>query len=162
MGLVGRILLYGFNPRPPRGERPRYNLDLQHHKNVSIHAPHAGSDLAILVPGTGFEFQSTPPTRGATCRKDLENAVEHVSIHAPHAGSDCSARFQCDFTFVSIHAPHAGSDAPYGPSPDTFGVSIHAPHAGSDVIMIIVLDMIYVSIHAPHAGSDPCSYNFRW
>ncbi len=81
-----------FNPRSPCGERPVSDIDPElgiefqstlpmrgatlHEPHavgavrISIHAPHAGSDLGSLCDGYGFV----------------------ISIHAPHAGSDfCSS-----------------------------------------------------------------------
>ena len=58
-------------------------------KDISIHAPHAGRDLAGLASGRyAMTFQSTRPMRGATveiCGVDIHLAI---SIHAPHAGRD--------------------------------------------------------------------------
>ena len=57
-----------FNPRSPRGERLHTaTICRPAGSNVSIHAPHAGSDWL----GEGYcaslsQFQSTLPTRGAT------------------------------------------------------------------------------------------------
>ena len=56
----------GFNPRAPCGARPGLCYILNDRHNVSIHAPHAGRDAALIE------------TRRA----------EWVSIHAPHAGRD--------------------------------------------------------------------------
>ena len=55
---------------------------------ISIHAPHAGSDVrdGIVLP------------------------LVMISIHAPHAGSDGRACSSPGFYAISIHAPHAGSD----------------------------------------------------
>ena len=61
--------------------------------DVSIHAPHAGSDaydLPTLLQA--LEFQSTLPMRGATIGFIQADDSSHVSIHAPHAGSDVLGR----------------------------------------------------------------------
>ena len=55
---------------------------------ISIHAPHAGSD-------SGSIYKHISPG---------------ISIHAPHAGSDAEEVQEQDHTEISIHAPHAGSD----------------------------------------------------
>ena len=102
---------------------------------ISIHAPHAGSDrngVGFTVDGGDFNprspcgerpllerrgavlqlFQSTLPMRGATfVVSDLFFYVL-ISIHAPHAGSDVRAFFSSWASLISIHAPHAGSDCP--------------------------------------------------
>ena len=59
--------------------------------NISIHAPHARSDVRIS-------------TRSPHCQT--------ISIHAPHARSDTSPpRLPSVAHGISIHAPHARSDA---------------------------------------------------
>ena len=64
-GQIFKQALHGFNPRSPRGERHKRMMPYVGIV-VSIHAPHAGSDLhlGLVIP------------------------VAEVSIHAPHAGSD--------------------------------------------------------------------------
>ena len=56
-----------FNPRPPRGGRPRFGFDQWEHVKISIHAPREGGDLLNpLFENDTLKFQSTPPARGAT------------------------------------------------------------------------------------------------
>ena len=56
---------------------------------ISIHAPHAGSDKwQAAVKKAVEEFQSTLPMRGATMHKIHDKPFTRISIHAPHAGSD--------------------------------------------------------------------------
>ena len=55
---------------------------------ISIHAPHAGSDASNFA--------------GAIATV--------ISIHAPHAGSDQYKWNDHYIQAISIHAPHAGSD----------------------------------------------------
>ncbi len=100
-----------FNPRSPCGERRRTFIEPcmrvlfqstlpmrgatgrryedGYRGTISIHAPHAGSDVFY----------------------DMEDA-DHwkISIHAPHAGSDTSHALGAMRRGISIHAPHAGSD----------------------------------------------------
>ena len=81
-----------FNPRSPHGERRRRTLRRRTSRQISIHAPRTGSDIAtripvdthsiisIYAPRTGsdiasyfrnnrrWRFQSTLPARGATAR----------------------------------------------------------------------------------------------
>ncbi len=60
-------LFYNFNPRPPCGERPLIHLDVLLSTQISIHAPHAGSDWKLSIRKCMVtQFQSTPPMRGAT------------------------------------------------------------------------------------------------
>ena len=57
-----------FNPRPPRGGRQ-------------------SSRTALMGI---FQFQSTPPARGATGQKSSENRQLQISIHAPREGGDAT------------------------------------------------------------------------
>ena len=101
-----------FNPRSPCGERrgmihpygqpcPIFQSTLPmrgatfkvaltaHFVDISIHAPHAGSDYDYLIHDTdSCRFQSTLPMRGATGRFSSIWLDGLISIHAPHAGSD--------------------------------------------------------------------------
>ena len=56
---------------------------------VSIHAPHARGDRALVV--------------------SLYDGL--VSIHAPHARGDCGTCGVTGCLMVSIHAPHARGDS---------------------------------------------------
>ena len=61
-----RIEERSFNPRPPRGGRPKANVEL----------------------GILSEFQSTPPAWGATVSRGIRGFACEVSIHAPRVGGD--------------------------------------------------------------------------
>ena len=105
-------LLMDFNPRSPCGERHAKAWIREKYEDISIHAPHAGSDHAGAAAGRqGNQFQSTLPMRGATFLLSGSAHLVHISIHAPHAGSDNDDALYAIFrTHISIHAPHAGSD----------------------------------------------------
>ena len=124
--------------------------------DISIHAPHARSDL------------TPPPTNAGTA----------ISIHAPHARSDLTRCHRKGSRHISIHAPHARSDQRCAHSRNLIFVfqstllmrgatdgddselrylmiSIHAPHARSDrSFPRNALISSSISIHAPHARSD--------
>ena len=102
---------YGFNPRPPRGGR------------LCETAP-----IAEL-----YEFQSTPPARGAT-------HILHIFIMA---------------STVSIHAPRAGGD-PHMVCADTTGWAFQStpPARGATSHGVRAVGGKAVSIHAPRAGGD--------
>ena len=77
-----------FNPRSPCGERHGNDVLLTV-RDISIHAPHAGSDQGHTdLVGWVIVFQSTLPMRGATTNKVKGTLTPEISIHAPHAGSD--------------------------------------------------------------------------
>ncbi len=101
-----------FNPRSPHGERLGRRTVHAAGGQVSIHAPHTGSDTtAIPDDGIYAVFQSTLPTRGATPAIAGSGWRETVSIHAPHTGSDLIYTHKLHAVVrVSIHAPHTGSD----------------------------------------------------
>ena len=122
---------------------------------ISIHAPHAGSDIG---------FRSALPL----CQ---------ISIHAPHAGSDFSVVKMTQEDRISIHAPHAGSDGrgsrgsgcqrDFNPRPPCGerlcpGLCIQRgmifqstpPMRGATRKLRYMVFPNLISIHAPHAGSD--------
>ena len=151
--------------------------DLDGH--ISIHAPHARSDLACLLCAEIVKFQSTLLMRGATTSYWPTSRPVTISIHAPHARSDflsVSAKRYTSRNFnprssceerpaqgtrraahrdISIHAPHARSDGfTFLVLVGTFDISIHAPHARSDLVVRNPDQSYLISIHAPHARSD--------
>ena len=100
---------------------------------ISIHAPHAGSDGTYPQYWQGMAgFQSTLPMRGATpywvCRLDSSRFQSTL----PMRGATALTRALHKERTISIHAPHAGSDGQNQAGARTQGISIHAPHAGSD------------------------------
>ena len=172
----GRHGEHRFNPRSPRGERPRF---------------HGSTDILC-------QFQSTLPTRGATrgthppalvslCfnprsprgerRGILRRSVRRCfNPRYPRGERPLRRTRRHHAESVSIHAPHAGSDSDRSHLHGRRKVSIHAPHAGSDPLSCLGLVSVrfqstlptrgathqplrcslrrVVSIHAPHAGSD--------
>ena len=78
-----------FNPRSSCEERLK-RMTNEQLVNISIHAPHARSDL---VEGP------------------VPLVVLGISIHAPHARSDVKEKHLAKLgEIISIHAPHARSD----------------------------------------------------
>ena len=77
---------------------------------ISIHAPHARSDVEPESTRDYIKFQSTLLMRGATSALHRLHTLEHISIHAPHARSDSTSEFVTSLHAISIHAPHARSD----------------------------------------------------
>ena len=167
-----------FNPRTPCGVRRSVGTTRQEGFYISIHAPHAGCDLASLKNNlASSQFQSTHPMRGATARYPVRACLIFISIHAPHAGCDvnvcrravpvinfnprtpCGVRLAarsgvCTRPSISIHAPHAGCDlknvAPLGRG---LFQSTH-PMRGATSKTVLRLTFDLISIHAPHAGCD--------
>ena len=100
---------------------------------ISIHTPHAGSDLTYagnMAGATGF--QSTLPMRGATYFLDYYKKRYQFQSTLPMRGATNGA---VDVQFIggiSIHTPHAGSDGGFHRTNKRRSISIHTPHAGSD------------------------------
>ena len=100
---------------------------------ISIHAPHARSDFHLGISFLSTtRFQSTLLMRGATSGLDCTIDKREISIHAPHARSDASGLVFAVLVLISIHAPHARSDSCQFISGEVVIISIHAPHARSD------------------------------
>ena len=80
-----------FNPRSTRWERQSGPSRCPSSFFISIHAPLAGSDGAIMPDSMIFGiFQSTLHSLGATTQDVLIGAIRLISIRAPLAGSDAS------------------------------------------------------------------------
>ena len=145
---------------------------------ISIHAPHARSDILIDY----FVFLDIISIHAPHARSDLNSPCAvlgaAMSIHAPHARSDTGfhnentwdrtfqstllmrgatrkGRIRPGIYYISIHAPHARSDNSVTATTFTGHlISIHAPHARSDEIAQQCICADRISIHAPHARSD--------
>ena len=108
-----------------------------HHLQISIHTPHAGSDLGGIC-GISSDFA--------------------ISIHTPHAGSDY--RRGCKDSRIQDFNPHS----PCGERPQRIRSGLppadfnpHSP-CGERQRLKWHFDVIRkISIHTPHAGSDPMS-----
>ena len=100
-----------FNPRPPCGGRP----------------PHTSGHTGC------FQFQSTPPVRGATQLQQRPAANATISIHAPRAGGDHHLvhilRLVADF---NPRPPCGGRRLQDSKGHGREPISIHAPRAGGD------------------------------
>ena len=98
----------------------RYASEFGKRRLISIHTPHAGSDLySLFKTARSVGFQSTLPMRGATRTASGKYWLCEISIHTPHAGSDVCRGPRYQDTTISIHTPHAGSDrsaARYAPN----------------------------------------------
>ena len=101
---------------------------------ISIHAPHARSDLRTLSASTCIPYFN--PRSSCEERQlgvKFVKRVIPISIHAPHARSDCGEVMRGWMLMsISIHAPHARSDSDGRPMGIPSYISIHAPHARSD------------------------------
>ena len=102
-------------------------------RQISIHAPHAGSDPLYTSVATGSwnfnprspcgerrsyptalgksaTFQSTLPMRGATMKRSAKNVPGGFQSTLPMRGATLQRDLDYHRHAISIHAPHAGSD----------------------------------------------------
>ncbi len=101
--------------------------------DISIHAPHAGSDAKFFG-----------------CHKILV-----ISIHAPHAGSDDQK------VSTQIHTYDFNPRSPCGerrarsiPATPQLTFQSTLPMRGATIFVMLKGANMTISIHAPHAGSD--------
>ena len=144
---------------------------------VSIHAPHVGSDLSLLVGSMVGMFQSTLPTWGATVivNHNWFSCALFQSTLPTWGATQCSCVCYLSGA-VSIHAPHVGSDTtsanriliiccfnPRSPRGERQSSEHHPrrrksfnPRSPRGERLSETSEGITakVSIHAPHVGSD--------
>ena len=80
-----------FNPRAPCGARlcSRMMAGRPQKINISIHAPHAGRDLAgSSVPPRVHHFNPRAPCGARPALFAPVDGGKRISIHAPHTGRD--------------------------------------------------------------------------
>ena len=85
-----RTHIFDFNPRPPRGGRPRSILYSAQDLDFNPRPPRGGRQGCKQKRDTLGGFQSTPPARGATQCEDMALITLNISIHAPREGGDIS------------------------------------------------------------------------
>ena len=171
---------YDFNPRSPCGERRLSPAQAPEDGEISIHAPHAGSDmLRRQVLQILFAFQSTLPMRGATSNETINEAVDaEFQSTLPMRGATSQSRPSLTAEGFQSTLPMRGATGVLYRCWQSQRISIHAPHAGSDAAKPARgrIKPVYfnprspcgerrqrrrgrarvsdISIHAPHAGSD--------
>ena len=101
-----------FNPRPPRGERPRMTRSWKSTVYFNPRPPRGERQLPRRILFRGKLFQSTPSARRATFCVPRLNALRMISIHALREESDRSRCHACASKLrISIHALREESDA---------------------------------------------------
>ena len=145
-----------FNPHSPCGERLYDDQETVRIDRISIHTPHAGSDICWirqllsesyfnphspcgerLLPNPAEArpciFQSTLPMRGATFASIIASMTVLFQSTLPMRGATCI------FSFDRVPKLSFQSTLPMRGATDTYlqygwkrGISIHTPHAGSD------------------------------
>ena len=124
-------------------------------------------------------FQSTLPSRGATCRALLRYSKYGISIHAPLAGSDltrmemgfCCQEFQSTlpsrgatggaqacavlrFEFQSTLPSRGATPGSDRPRPGCGNFNPRSPRGERPRQVFAAPTVAHISIHAPLAGSD--------
>ena len=126
------------------------------HLTISIHTPHAGSDQAtFIVFVIHVSFQSTLPMRGVTFLHPVSPVLSAISIHTPHAGSDrCKGYDNTRHNKFQSTLPMRGVTQSQisCKSPNEFQSTL--PMRGVTNFRLFVIYNPIISIHTPHAGSD--------
>ena len=141
---------------PPRGGRHLHAGDRRYPCRISIHAPREGGDVNMgMEQRLQYQFQSTPPARGATPRSSMALQTGRFQSTPPARGATRCGKPLRSYRTISIHAPHEGGDLvavhhaarhlPFQSTPPTRGatplknepiaatrISIHAPREGGD------------------------------
>ena len=145
-----------FNPRAPRGARPRYSERWSLASGISIHVPREGHDplfkgdlicgtISIHVPREGHDdaerakvfgnrsFQSTCPARGTTLVLSVSLLLDvHFNPRAPRGARRLIGEHRNKELIISIHVPREGHDSFYWPVFAHLSISIHVPREGHD------------------------------
>ena len=125
-----------FNPHSPCGERPSSFHPAFLICLISIHTPHAGSDvvLPVLLGCDTDNFNPHSPCGERHVRR-LQYRIQSNNFN-PHSPCGERRRRRCytvRISQISIHTPHAGSDRYQTNIGGYDCISIHTPHAGSDL-----------------------------
>ena len=166
-----------FNPRSPCGERhmlpgtatfrqisthaPHAGSDLRHwhhhrHRRISTHAPHAGSDsIPWTTKQSSMRFQPTLPMRGATMI-EVSCIFQYVfQPTLPMRGATCNKRvhpWTCRFQPTLPMRGATGGCPIYWTGYRIFQPTL--PMRGATGLDDAIDRIPEISTHAPHAGSD--------
>ena len=122
-----------FNPRSPRGERRLPQQRTPPERQISIHAPLAGSDVALRLQEAVAAYFNPRSPRGERRRSGgLPRSVFYFNPRSPRGERHLLDFLPLLIRAISIHAPLAGSDHGHAAGRCRVQISIHAPLAGSD------------------------------
>ena len=145
--------------------------------DISIHAPHAGSDVRRAEAPTHYRYFNPRSPCGerlgrcagsqsprdfnprSPCGERQRAQTSHCPAGNFNPRSPCGERpgipFYVGAMAISIHAPHAGSDPGLPPGCAFLpGFQSTLPMRGATAVNRCPQLMVFISIHAPHAGSD--------
>ena len=150
------ILVYYFNPRPPRGERL---WCLQHRcrsAGISIHAPREGSDRTHSISAErNGSFQSTPPARGATAFHALPAAACVFQSTPPARGATYTRRLYAKgLEFQSTPPARGATSRGTNGSAACRHFNPRPPRGERRIWSLLFYCDEHISIHAPREGSD--------
>ena len=96
--MVGDVFAFLFqSTRPARGATVLRQILRRERQHFNPRAPRGARPKSVRVPDPGIEFQSTRPARGATPRHTHKFWLNIISIHAPREGRDLSSTLRIDF-----------------------------------------------------------------
>ena len=125
--------LEDFNPRAPRGARPRRLRGHGCTGDFNPRAPRGARPRPSSLPSSKSIFQSTRPAWGATVRRPFCGDFYGISIHAPRVGRDSPSLYPslriCKFQSTR---PAWGATTHEYTQPHQCRISIHAPRVGRD------------------------------
>ncbi len=167
-----------FNPRSPRGERPRRHTTMSRRELISIHAPREGSDSCRTFPHSASrDFNPRSPRGERRNFKSKSVSLTDFNPRSPRGERLCPfGTGQAAFHYFNPRSPRGErlrgnkhtdywaafqSTLPARGATQTaefitkyFDISIHAPREGSDLSADNPLCIAWISIHAPREGSD--------
>ncbi len=144
-----------FNPRPPRGGRPKCFDDRSLLQRFQSTPPSRGATLDISSRPSYPAFQSTPPSRGATCPLAFLPPFIAISIHAPLAGGDRLAQVKTAWCYYFNPRPPRGGRRLCWPGwMRAIGFQSTPPSRGATCPPQVHSQRQQISIHAPLAGGD--------
>ena len=100
-----------FNPRSPRGERPRFHSRLNLPERFQSTLPAGGATYHLVISSiSSWLFQSTLPAGGATFWETSSSYRFTFQSTLPAGGATSFALTFASNLKISIHAPRGGSD----------------------------------------------------
>ena len=123
-----------FNPRTPRGVRPRFRRRGSPSCYISIHAPREGCDKSQTLASSFFIAHFNPRTPRGVRRTPLSvsNSPIHFNPRTPRGvRRDSSTTTASNTKFQSTHPARGATDRLLTDIGED-GISIHAPREGCD------------------------------
>ena len=146
-----------FNPRPPRGGRPKLRAWQERQNEFQSTSPARGTTGQYgTIWATESVFQSTSPARGTTPGTVLCGFLRIISIHVPREGDDHSTykrgRKQAEFQSTS---PARGTTILYPPILSyCYHFNPRPPRGGRHLLVQKIWNENRISIHVPREGDD--------